>query len=55
MPMSVDQLWTDDHSAITCSGLDDGSYDCFIAKDGDQIVGIKLDYFYYEDEDEDYD
>lgn len=50
-PMSVDQLWTDEHSAITCSGLGDGSYDCFIAKDGDQIVGIKIDYFYDEDED----
>lgn len=55
MPMSVDQLWTDDHSAITGTGLGDGSYDCFIAKDGEQIVGIKLDYFYYEDEDENYD
>ena len=51
MPMSIDHLWTDNHSAITCSGLGDGSYDCFIAKDGDQIVRIKLDYFYYEDED----
>lgn len=45
-------LWTDKHAAITGSGLGDGSYDCFIAKDGDQIVGIKIDYFYYEDEEE---
>lgn len=51
-PMFAYALWTDKHAAITGSGLGDGSYDCFIAKDGDQIVGIKIDYFYYEDEDE---
>lgn len=50
-PMFAYALWTDEHAAITGSGYGDGSYDCFIAKDGDQIVGIKLDYFYYEDED----
>lgn len=50
-PMFVHTLWTDKHAAVTSSGLGDGSYDCFIAKDGDQIVGIKLDYFYDEDED----
>jgi hypothetical protein len=50
-PMFAYKLWTDEHSAVTGSGFGDGSYDCFIAKDGDQIVGIKLDYFYYEDED----
>lgn len=54
-PMFAYALWADKHAAITGSGLGDGSYDCFIAKDGDQIVGIKIDYFYYEDEDEDYD
>lgn len=51
-PMFAYALWTDKHAAITGSGLGDGSYDCFIAKDGGQIVGIKIDYFYYEDEDE---
>ena len=54
-PMFAYALWADKHAAVTGSGLGDGSYDCFIAKDGDQIVGIKIDYFYYEDEDEDYD
>lgn len=49
-PRFAYKLWTDDHSAVTGTGLGDGSYDCFIAKDGDQIVGIKIDYFYDEDE-----
>ena len=50
-PRFAYKLWTDKHSAITGTGLGDGSYDCFIAKNGDQIVGIKIDYFYDEDED----
>ena len=49
-PRFAYKLWTDKHSAITGTGLGDGSYDCFIAKDGDQIVGIKIDYFYDDDE-----
>lgn len=28
-----------------------GSYDCFIAKDDDKIIGIKIDYFYHDYED----
>lgn len=44
----MDKLWTDKHSVITSSGLGDGSYTCLIAKDkeSDQIIGIKIDYFY---------
>ena len=45
-PTFVHALWTDKHAAVTSSGFGDGSYDCFIAKDNNQIVGIKLDYFY---------
>lgn len=48
----TNKTWTDKHSVMTSSGLGDGSYDCFIAKDGDQIVGIKIDYFYCEDEED---
>lgn len=47
----TNKTWTDKHSVMTSSGLGDGSYDCFITKDGDQIVGIKIDYFYCEEED----
>lgn len=50
----MDKLWTDKHSVITSSGLGDGSYHCLIAKDkeSDQIIGIKIDYFYNSDKDE---
>ena len=46
------QTWTDEHSVFTSTGYGDGSYDCFIAKDNNKIIGIKIDYFYYEDEDD---
>lgn len=49
-PRFAYKLWTDKHSAVTGTGLGDGSYDCFITKDDDQIVGIKIDYFYDDDE-----
>ena len=48
----TNKTWTDKHAVMTSSGLGDGSYDCFIAKDGDQIVGIKIDYFYFEYEED---
>lgn len=48
----VNCIWTDKHSVVTSSGLGDGSYDCYVAKnDAGQIIGIKIDYFpEYEDE-----
>lgn len=46
------QLWTDDKSVITSTGYGDGSYDCSIAKNGDQIIGIKITYI-SDEEDED--
>ena len=44
----TEKIWTDAHSVITSSGFGDGSYNCLIAKDkeSDQIIGIKIDYFY---------
>lgn len=44
----TEEIWTDAHSVITSSGFGDGSYNCLIAKDKktDQIIGIKIDYFY---------
>lgn len=47
----TEEIWTDDHSVITSSGFGDGSYNCLIAKDKktDQIIGIKIDYFYNSD------
>lgn len=46
------QIWTDDKSAITSTGYGDGSYDCSIAKYGDEIIGIKITYI-SDEEDED--
>ena len=46
------QLWTDDKSVITSTGYGDGSYDCSIAKNGDEIIGIKITYI-SDEEDED--
>lgn len=48
----VNCIWTDKYSVVTSSGLGDGSYDCYVAKnDVGQIIGIKIDYFpEYEDE-----
>jgi hypothetical protein len=48
----VNCIWTDKHSVVTSSGLGDGSYDCYVAKnEAGQIIGIKIDYFSeYEDE-----
>ena len=46
------QTWTDEHSVFTSTGYGDGSYDCFIAKDDDKIIGIKIDYFYHEDDED---
>ena len=48
----VNCIWTDKHSVVTSSGLGDGSYDCYVAKnEAGQIIGIKIDYFpEYEDE-----
>lgn len=45
-------IWTDKYSVVTSSGLGDGSYDCYVAKnEAGQIIGIKIDYFpEYEDE-----
>lgn len=45
-------VWTDKHSVVTSSGLGDGSYNCYVAKnEAGQIIGIKIDYFpEYEDE-----
>lgn len=50
----TEEIWTDDHSVITSSGFGDGSYNCLIAKDKktDQIIGIKIDYFYNSEDDE---
>lgn len=48
----VNCIWTDKHSVVTSSGLGDGSYDCYVAKnEAGQIIGIKIDYFpEYEDD-----
>lgn len=48
----VNCIWTDKYSVVTSSGLGDGSYNCYVAKnDVGQIIGIKIDYFpEYEDE-----
>lgn len=48
----VNCIWTDKYSVVTSSGLGDGSYDCYVAKNyAGQIIGIKIDYFpEYEDE-----
>lgn len=49
----VNHIWTDKHSVITSSGLGDGGYNCYIAKnENGQIVGIKIDYFPTYDEDD---
>lgn len=49
----VNYIWTDKHSVVTSSGLGDGSYDCYVAKnEAGQIIGIKIDY-YLEDNEED--
>lgn len=46
------QIWTDGLSAITSTGWGDGSYDLSIAKDGDQIVGMKITYISDDEDDE---
>ena len=50
----IEEIWTDAHSVITSTGFGDGSYNCLIAKDKetDQIIGIKINYFYNSEEDE---
>lgn len=41
----VNCIWTDKYSVVTSSGLGDGSYDCYVAKNkAGQIIGIKIDY-----------
>lgn len=41
----VNCIWTDNHSVVTSSGLGDGGYNCYVAKNKtDQIIGIKIDY-----------
>ena len=41
----VNCIWTDKHSVVTSSGIGDGSYDCYVAKnEAGQIIGIKIDY-----------
>ena len=46
------QIWTDGLSAITSTGWGDGSYDLSVAKNGDQIVGLKITYISNDDDDE---
>ena len=49
----VNYIWTDKYSVVTSSGLGDGGYDCYVAKnESGQIIGIKIDYFPTYDEDE---
>ena len=49
----VNYIWTDKHSVVTSSGLGDGGYNCYIAKnESGQIIGIKIDYFTTYDEDD---
>ena len=49
----VNYIWTDKHSVVTSSGLGDGGYSCYVAKnEAGQIIGIKIDYFPTYDEDE---
>lgn len=49
----VNCIWTDKYSVVTSSGFGDGSYDCYVAKnENGQIIGIKIDYFPYDDEEE---
>lgn len=40
------KIWNDPHSAISGTGLGDGVYPCFVAKDGDEIIGVKINYLY---------
>lgn len=47
----VNCIWADKHSVVTSSGLGDGSYDCYVAKnETGQIIGIKIDYCLEDDE-----
>lgn len=49
----VNRIWTDKHSVVTSSGIGDGSYDCYVAKNEDgQIIGIKIDYCLEDNEDD---
>lgn len=49
----VNYIWTDKHSVVTSSGLGDGGYDCYVARnEAGQIIGIKIDYFPTYDEDD---
>ena len=49
----VNCIWTDNHSVVTSSGLGDGGYNCYVAKnEADQIIGIKIDYCLEDNEEE---
>lgn len=49
----VNYIWTDKHSVVTSSGIGDGSYDCYVAKnEAGQIIGIKIDYCLEDNEDD---
>ena len=41
-----------DNGVVSSSGIGDGAYDLYVMKDGDEIVGMKVD-FLPDDEDED--
>lgn len=49
----VNCIWTNKHSVVTSSGIGDGSYDCYVAKnEACQIIGIKIDYCLEDNEDD---
>ena len=45
------KIWNDRYSAISATGLGDGVYPCFVAKDGGEVIGIRIDYFYASEDD----
>lgn len=40
------KIWNDRYSTISGTGLGDGVYPCFVAKDGNEVIGIRIDYLY---------
>ena len=49
----LDASVMDDKCFVSSSGDGDGSYSCFVGRNDDgQIVSIKIDYYYYEDEED---
>lgn len=45
------KIWNDRYSTISGTGLGDGVYPCFVAKDGNEVIGIRIDYLYESEDD----